>query len=270
MKLDREQGTKAINEGFVMIFGEQHRELLETKGEELIELGIKNGKNWVDAQVLKSCYVSVYFSMCKKGIIKQEEIDKLKKELQIYLTKEDINILEKGIEVPDSSYTHSKGLGKYITLFSEKIPESDVKIVSPTPFDHFKEYIIDDHYKITLFGESGLQLDSYKKKNLKYYKEEGELCYMVEDIARKYHYFGMLLAKNEQLELWIEKIKNNLNENDHHGIHHSLINIIYKLCNNKKDADKIIIDIQNHTGITEGKNLFMTHDQVTKSLSRIK
>jgi len=42
-KLDRVKGTKALHEGFVMIFGEKHRELLEIKGEELIQLGIKNG-----------------------------------------------------------------------------------------------------------------------------------------------------------------------------------------------------------------------------------
>ena len=253
-----------------MIFGEKHRELFETKGEELIELGIKNGKNWSDAKILKDNRLSSYFEMAKKGIIKKDDADKLENQLPLYFTDKEISILKNGEDVDNKHFGYEKGVGEYIKLFENKISESDTNIVSPTPFDHFKQYIIYDKYKLTLFGEGGLQLDSYKKKNLKYYQEEGELCYMIEDIALKYHYFGMLLRKDIELELWIEKIKNNLKESSNYWLTSALIQVIYKLCNNESDADKIIIDIQNHAGVDTESSGFITHNQVTERLSKIK
>ena len=262
-KLDRLEGTKALNEGFVMIFGEKHRELLETKGEELIELGLKNGKEWVNAKILNQSRISNYFEMYKEGFVKENDVAELEKCMQVYFTSDDINILKGKSKITDHD---SSSVDEYVTLFVDKITESDVNIVSSKPFDHFKDYILNDKYKVTLYGEGGLQLDSYKKKNLKYYQEEGELFYMIEDIAKKYHYFGMLLEKEHQLELWIEKIRNNLTENTNYWLKTALSQIIYRLIKNEKYADEVIIDIQNYTRVIDG---FLTHDQVTEKLSKI-
>lgn len=114
MKLDREKGTKALNEGFVMIFGEKHRELFETKGEELIELGIKNGKNWSDAKILKDNRLSSYFEMAKKGIIKKDDADKLENQLPLYFTDKEISILKNGEDVDNKHFGYEKGVGEYI------------------------------------------------------------------------------------------------------------------------------------------------------------
>jgi len=266
-KLDRIEGTKALNEGFVIIFGEKHRELLETMGEELIELGLKNGVEWTNSIILKDSRVSNCFEMTTKGIIDQEVSNDLENCMRFYFTEEEITMLKNEAQIDDASGCNNlQGLDKYIRLFSKKIKQSDVNIVKSTPFDYFKEYIINDKYKLTLHGEGGLQLDSYKKKNLEYYKSEGELFYMIEDIARKYHYFGMLLAKDAQAELWIEKIKNNLSQHNNYWLNTTLSQIIYKLIKNKKYADEAMIDIQNVTGVTEG---FMTHKQLKEKISKM-
>lgn len=264
-KLDRKKCTDALNEGFVMIFGEQHRELLKTKGEELIELGMKNGKNWVKSMILKESRVSNYLEMVEKGIIKQEKVDESIKQLNIYFTDEEIDILKGKNKIKDQDYHFTEGVDKYTTLFVDEIPVSDVNIVKPTPFKYFKEYILNDKYNISLYGEGGLQLDMYNKKNLKYYQDEGELFYMVEDISKKYHYFGMLLTKDDQAEVWIEKIKNNIK--DDYWINNALSQIIYRLIKNENYADEAIIDIQNYTGIINDG--FSTHKQIKKHLEEI-
>lgn len=265
-KLDRIEGTKALNEGFVIVFGEKHRELLETMGEELIELGLKNGKNWVNSIILKYSKVSSVFEMVADGDMPQEKADDLEKCMQVYFTSKEISMLKKGTEINDHSFNYTKGIDKYETIFIDNILESEVNIISPKPFDHFKEYIIYNRPKITLFGESGLGLDMYSKNDLKYYQEENELFYMIENIARKYHYFGMLLAKDNQVELWIEKIKNNLTNNTNYHLKSTLSQIIYRLIDNEKYADDVMIDIQNVTGVTEG---FMTHKQLDEKLKKM-
>lgn len=265
-KLDREKGTKALHEGFVMIFGEKHRELLETKGEELIQLGIKNGKAWAEATALKRVDFSVYFEMFDEGLIKQEDADALKKDLSHFFTNIQIKNIIKYNNVDIHPYHFTKGRDEYESLFVSKILESDTNIIHPEPFDHFKEYIINNRPKISIFGECGLGLDSYSKKTLKYYQFENELFYMIEDISRKYHTFGMLLAKDIETDFWIDKIKNNITENINHRVKNKLNTLIYSLIRYEEDADKVILDIQKNTGTVED---FMTNNQVDNELSKI-
>ncbi len=89
---------------------------------------------------------------------------------------------------------------------------------------------------------------------------------MIEDIALKYHYFGMLLAKENEAELWIEKIKNNLSINTNRYLQSNLTQTIYRLVKNEDYADEIIIDIQNTTGVIDN---FMTHKQIKERISKM-
>jgi len=202
--------------------------------------------------------------MLEEGLIKQEEADELKKDLSNFFTNTQIKTLIEDEDIDDHSYHYTKGTDVYESLFVNKILESDTNIIEPKPFEHFKEYVVNSRPKLSLFGECGLGLDSYSKKNLKYYQFENELFYMIEDISRKYHYFGMLLAKDIETDFWIAKIKNNITKNTNHRVKNKLNRIIYSLITNEEDADKVIIDIQNNTGIIDD---FMTNKQVNKELS---
>ena len=112
-KLDRVEGTKALTEGFVMLFGEKHRKFIETKGEELIELGLKNGVKWTTSLVLKNSKVSVYYDMYNDGIIKKEQIDQIDNDLPTYYTDEEIEIIKSSEEISREKYHYMSGVEEY-------------------------------------------------------------------------------------------------------------------------------------------------------------
>jgi hypothetical protein len=267
--IELQQGDRiGVQEGFVMIFGEKHRKLIETQGEKLIELGLKNGKYWTTATILKDCKVSTIFEMLREGEIEQKKIDTLENDMKSYFTTDEIIFLknEYSSDIKDDASFYMDGVKKIQSLFIKKISDSDVNVISPKSFKYFNKFVINNKYKITLYGEGGLGLDSYSKNNLQYYKDENELCYMIEDIALKYHYFGMLLAKENEAELWIEKIKNNLSINTNRYLQSNLTQTIYRLVKNEDYADEIIIDIQNTTGVIDN---FMTHKQIKERISKM-
>ena len=200
------------------------------------------------------------------GNIKLEDLNSLENQMKIYFTPDEINSIKERPNIEDDQYNYIKGVDEYITIFSDNVLESDVNIITSKPFDYFKKFKISNKYDITLHGESGLGLDSYSKKNLKYYKDENELCYMVEDIALKYHYFGMLLARYNEAELWINKISSNLSEDTNYWIKSELSSILYRLIENDDDADDVILEIQEKLGIKDG---FLTHKQVKERISKI-
>lgn len=268
MKLNKEQGINALTDGFSMIFGEKYKPFFHYYGEEIVELGLHNGKKWCNNIVLKKTGIDTWFRMYNDGILKENDIKIIENQLQNYFSKEDINIFKKGTSKLETRENYfMKGLEKYIKNFSYKIDDKDISYVTAIPFNYFKNFKIDARNKIDLYGESGLQLDDYTIQSLRFYDSNDEMFFMIENIPLKYHYFGMLLAKQEALESWIDIIKYNLNPNNHRIINSSLTKIIYNLSISDAEADNIILDIQKN--IPDASN-FMTHKQLAQSLRQIK
>ncbi len=267
--LDRVKGTQAINDGFAVICGEKHRAFLTSIGEEIIELGLKNGKIWAEQIVLKADRINSYYEMAEKKIFEQEKIINLEKDLKIFFTDQQIDILKtKHDGVDPHPQLFMKNLGQFEKRIVDTILETDITCKNPTPFFYFKEFPVSSRKEFatscTLYSESGLGLDQYKPSSMEYQKEENELFYSIEDICRKYHYFGMMLAKQEALLNWVEVIKSKMIPTTDYFVKQFMSCIIYKLSLDSM-ADEVIHDVQNATAVTEA---FMTHDQVTQSLAK--
>ena len=92
--LDRDKAKKALDDGFCVIFGEKHRAFLEKTGDELIELGKENAVEWCHYLLFyKIDRLGFQFEMAEKGIIKEEQINSLVKNLKVFFTDEEIEKL---------------------------------------------------------------------------------------------------------------------------------------------------------------------------------
>jgi len=266
--LDKDKAVKALNEGFVVACGEKHRAFIEGLAEEMIALGMANGKRWSYDLIMAADKVSFEFEMFEKNIIAKDKIDSLVEGLKLFFSDEDIERLKvKNKNTEPHPQMYMQGLGKFEQLITETIAEEDMTCQQPRAFDYFKAFPVHKGVQdksCSVWGEAGLGLDQYSVNNMRYYKEEGELCYPIEAICRKYHYLGQMLARQEALLQWVEKIKATMKPDTDYFVRGLMASIIYKLANSS-DADNIIHDIQSVTGVTES---FMTHNQVSSSLKR--
>ena len=259
--INEQEAISSLNEGFIEICGEKHRGFIETIGKEVIKLGKTNGARWVDDLIKKSRKLSTF------KYLKVEEFIKANNDIKLFLEDDQISI-EKGnyVEIHPSRYMDN--IDKIQQNVIKNIKEDDFKMVKTNHFDYFKKFGLSNNPKYTsvsLYSESGLGLDQFKVNNLKYYKEERELCYMVEAIVYKYHYLGMLLKRQEVLLEWVDKIKNNMTKEMHYCVKSTLSEVIYNLSIDSV-SDIIIEDIQMVTGVSDD---FKTHKQVSDSLKNI-
>lgn len=271
--IDREEGKKALDNGFCIVFGEKHRVLFEETGEKLIELGMKNAEEWCHNLLLyKADMLSSFFEMAEEGIFEKEKIDDIIKGLKFFFSEEEIEKIKNKPETYEQyAGFFSEGRNKLEALITKEIDKKDVTLKNPKPFDYFKQFGLSDDKKfksVTLYGEGGLSLDQYKSSNMKYYKEEGELCYPLEDIGRKYHYFGMLLKQQEVLLYWVDKILKNMTHETNYFVQGYLRNIIYEFSLDSV-SDEIMLYIQNELNLLDEKNGFRTHKQIRESLKNI-
>lgn len=213
--LDKEKGFNALVDGYVMIFGEKYRKFIEDNGLISLELGLVNGKLWTESIILKNSIINRYFNMIKNGVMEPSRLDGVEEEMNKYFDENIVNqiVNDDGLvfKVEDSSCHYIDGLEDLCKLFKNEIKEKDIKIVEATPFHYFKEFRTSERFpSITLHGEGGFGLDMCKKSSLKFYKEDGEVFYIIESIARKFHYFGMLLYRESALL----NMKNIVSDND--------------------------------------------------------
>ena len=266
--LDSSKAVAALNEGFTIVCGEKHREFLTKLADQIVNLGMINSVRWANDLVIKADKISTYFTMVANGIIEQSKVDDIVKGLELFFTDEQIELLKFTKDCEIHSQLYMQGLGKFEMLIVDTIKKEDMTCKNPIPFFYFKEFPVSAEKQFascTLYNESGLGLDEYKPSSMKYYKEEGELCYPIENICRKYHYLGMLLGKQEILLKWVDKIKQHMKPETNYFVRQFMSNIIYKLALGSI-ADEIIHDVQSVTGVTDA---FKTHDQVRQSISKL-
>jgi hypothetical protein len=264
--LDKEKAITALNEGFIIICGEKHREFLTKISNEIVELGMSNGEKWVSDIILKG-KIADNLDLLENCM--EDKVDEFLTGVKEYFTDNEIEQIRKNGN-RSSVYPHEymQGVDKYKSLIVSTIKEKDIKIKYGTPFNYFKEFPLSSQKRfssVTLYSEGGLGLDQYDTNSLGYYKEEGELCYPIEAICLKYHYLGMLLKKQEILLQWVDKIKSKLTKETNRWVSKSLVDIIYNLATDS-NADEIILSIQSATGVVED---FKTHQQVSDSLNKI-
>lgn len=269
--LTRDNGFKSLTDGFCEIYGEKHREFFTQNGSELITLGYQSGPKWIDALILTKCdRLASMFDMAEKNIIKKEEINALSTALEEIFSKEDIAKYSNPIRPKETNYQFfMRETEKYIQAFTERVLESEVKMITTKHFDYFKKFQLSTRYKtVNLFSEGGLGLDEYNKKDQEYMKFEGELFYAIENIPRKYHYFGQLLFKEDALVYWIRFISENLTNETNYWIAGFFRDVICVLSRDVH-TENIIRSIQETTGIDIEKTGFISHKQVSARLAKI-
>lgn len=267
--LDRKEATKALNDGFAILCGEKHRAFIEETGEKLIALGMENGRAWAKALERANHRIANYFELVELNLLSTKEGEAFTRDMKLFFSDEEIEHLKSnaGDGMHPNAYNFMKGANAYDDAIAKRIKPKDVKLQSPAPFGYFRGFPLSADPKFascTLHGEGGLGLDQYNAKSLKYMREEGELSYPIADISRKYHYLGMLLAKQEALLSWAEKIKATMRPSTSFVLRQYLGRLIYELALEPMAAD-VIHEVQAATGVTEG---FVTNEQLEESLAR--
>ncbi len=264
--INRDDATNALTDGFCVIFGEKHRKFLTKIGDEIVDLGIKNGYEWCDALKFDKGKIGMFFDMFDEGIIKKEDIDDIENSLKLFFNDKDVENFKNSTKpnfgrIETYSGHYMKGIGDYETLIKNTIKEDDIILKKPSPFQYFKQFGLSSEKQfksVTLFGEGGLGLDQYNISNLRYYQEENEIFYMIEALPRKYHHLGQLLARQERLEHYIE-ISKKLTSDINYVVASVLCSIIYSH-SLESISDDIILNIQKIIGEVDG---FYTHKQIS-------
>lgn len=279
MNLDREISKKALTDGFCLLYGEEYRELFDSVGEELIELGIENGR----LQFKQSALTSINNGKISYRIQFFEPNDKYKnvedlktiirKEFDPFLSKNEINDLF--IEQSRNSRSTDKfafPFEKDIKGLFQKIPKA-LENIQPKPvqknpsFLYFKQFPIYDTCKksLTLASESGFGLSQFDYDSVKYYLEENEEVYLAEAIPYKYHQLGSTLVREElRLDL-LDKIKKNITINDSYEVKIALCDMIKVYCFDSEE-ESTLLEIQNDCGDIDG---FKTAKQIHKSVLKM-
>jgi hypothetical protein len=264
--IDRALATQALNEGFVIVVGEKHREFLTSVGEQLIVIGIKNGIEWAN-QIKINSADNVTFMLSHKMYDANEKEDLINDLKWLYFTDKEITkiVENKNGDRNVSSSLFTKGSGKLESLIESTILVEDFTCKTAKPFHYFKKFPLYAQAikTCTLFGEGGLSLDEYNSKNVRYYKSEGELSYMVEDLGRKYLYLGMLLGRQQVLFDFVKILESKLNPELNTWVKSTCASIIYGLTF-ELHARQIIEDIQKKTNVYDD---FMAHEQVHKAIN---
>jgi hypothetical protein len=277
MKLDREIAKKSLTDGFCSLYGEKYRNLFDSVGEEIIELGRKNGEKHFFNQALHNTetagvWINVKFFKPNSLLNNVDELkNTILSDLSPFLSSENIEKLF--TEQPYTSFQNSNFAppSDRKNLFS-KI-ENVLDNIKPTPikkiafFDYFKQFpIYDTHQKsVNLSTEGGLGLDQFHYKSVKYYLEEGEECYVSEAIPYKYHQLGSILIREEMRLNLINEIKKYISTDTDYFSKRVLSTMIKEYCFPSEEVSTLL-DIQTVCG-EEG---FYTPKQVTERLKNYK
>lgn len=271
MKIDRQIAHKSLTDGFCEIFGEELRDLLTKVGNELIDLGIKNGQyiresafNHIDKILSLDDNHSAPVMFPKDKVIEQ---------LLMFFTKEQVDKLVAKANDEKLYFAYSKtlrlttdGIGEYQSQIVSAIDEKKApKFINTKHFDYFKTfYVYGKSKSCNLFGECGMGLDMYNAKDVRYYFSENELCYPIKAISRKYHLLGSYIAREEYRQELIDKIIS-IGKELLPPVCHALSDCLREVCFDS-ELEPTLLDIQDKTGITDD---FLTSKQVSQRLSKI-
>ena len=220
MNLDREIAKKALTDGFCLLYGEKFRNFFDTVGEEIIELGITNGRAHFVSQGLHSfdksnLWIHLEHFTPKHFSTVEECIDAIKMELKPFLSENQIDTYL--VERPYVSFCKSDFAYPVNNKILFNKISNKLKKVKPVPvkeipsFDYFKQFPTYRTHSdsVNLYTEGGFGLDQYSYDEVEYNLKEGEHSYLAEAIPYKYHQLGSVLVREElRLEL-IDRIKNN-------------------------------------------------------------
>jgi hypothetical protein len=265
--IDKDQAIAAMNDGFAVVCGEKHRAFLTDLSEQMVSLGMANGRRWANDLVIKADRISTQFEMAAKGIVDQQTIDAMVKDLLVFFSDEEIEQMKVSDRRDPHPQHYMQGLGEFERLITDRIKAEDMTAKQAKAFDYFKAFPVHRGVKspdCSLYGEAGLGLDAYRPADIRYGRFEGELCYPIENICRKYHYLGQLLARQAVLLEWVEKIKSLLRLETDYFVGGFMAAVIYRLAFDSY-ADEVILDLQDVIGRHEA---FLTHRQVSQRISR--
>jgi len=272
MNLDRNKAQAELTDNFCLIYGEEFRELFNNTGSDLIDLGIKNAREYFKEYAIHNAYgaglaTRVEFFNPGKYQTVEEMKNNITKELKPFLPSDAIAKLLIESDYPSFS-TSNFAMPKNINKLSRDIKEA-LEGVRATPvksvrFEYLEGFPIYKKYKSTnLTTEGGLDLEEYYYSNLKYRVEEGEDDYAMQSIALKYHAIGSVIGR-EQLRIeTVNKIKQTITEDIDRNVRRVLSNVIDAYCFDS-ELDDTLLDIQSVCG----EDGFLTADQVDKSLKQ--
>lgn len=278
MNINRELSKNSLTDGFCLLYGEKYRNLFNTIGDELIDIGIKNGRKHFYEQALYKAenyspiWINIKFFKPDSTFNTIEELkNSVRTDLKPFLPPDNIeNLFE---EQPyrsflDSHFTFPRDNDK-TGVFSKIVDELENVKPKPTKkinFNYFKQFpIYDTHQKtVNLSTEGGLGLDQFYYNEVKYYLEENEECYVSEAIPFKYHQIGSILIREEIRLKLIEEIKKHITPNTYYFSKKILADMIKEYCF-PSERDSTLLNIQTVCG----EKGFSTPKQVTESLKKL-
>jgi len=295
--LDRDESVKHLTDGFIELFGEENREFFESIQDEMIEEGIKAGREGYRHGSLG------HMSMIKvtQKIAKTDEEKESAKEWFLkFFTEDEFNlVVSEDVRringgTTGAIYPFYKNQGKYERLFVDKfsIRKCDGKCdegecwcnseppklykKSPPSFKYFKK-VKHAYMGLNMFGEGGLGLDRWKASELNYMLEENEWFYYPESIHRHYYYLGAQIGKCQIKEEFVNEVIEKLEPGVPYEIQSSLksalegmstdyderklIPLIRKEFKKKYGSDYKLDGLKTHKEISESINKFLTKEK---------
>jgi hypothetical protein len=277
MKVDHIKAKKSLTDGFCHLFGEEFREFFNDVGEKLIDLGKENGRKQygkeAEMRLLNSRYRTIikFFNPTSLYETVEDFKSSLKKELSLFF---DENLIDKSFDDDDYRSFNRISLpfpfdtikdlqNEILFTLNDKVPN----IPRQALFTYFKQFkLYTNSQKVTLYSESGLCLDQYNAKDVKYYIEENEDFYLRESIPYKYHALGGVLIREELRENFVSKIKEFITKDSNYFTKWTLTDVLNVYCFDS-EYDKNLIEIQN---FLNDENSFKTSKQISRSLKNLR
>jgi len=222
MKLNREKAKKELTDNFCLLYGEEFRELFDKTGEELIELGIKNAREYfreyaVHETSKAGLAISIKWFVPGKFY---DSLDDMKEtittQLKPFLKIDEINNLF--VKQPyktfhEHRFAPTKNMGRLAAKIENAIGGTLPSAVKSLRFKYFEQFpVYKDHTDCNLATESGLGLDEFHYSGIKYLIEEGDTDYTKEAVPVKYHGLGSVIGREEMRSEMITNIKKNINK----------------------------------------------------------
>lgn len=269
--MNRDRAIKSINDGLCAIFGEKSRDLFETEGGKLIELGIEAGKYWAHDLVKYSIYFSIDLGYQLRS--SKRTIDEIKE----FVSPECYKVLE-NYSKNDFDYIDKPFYGDYMKnypqieeateIFLESLSIEDFTFEKPVAFDYLYSIKTSlDYDKFSIIGEGRLMLNWLEpdsiKLNLNGVEDEEYLENLLHPIAHDFFYLGMFIGRFETAKKEIDYIKTNIKNDLDDEWKEYLSSVVRKIWLEPYTHQEVL-EIQAQ-GITGG---FITEEQYEKKIKR--
>jgi len=281
---------QTLTDGFVELFGEEKRSFFESIQDEMFKEGYDAGEKCVYLNGLKSSSNAVRSAFrglenrrtnpkCTLPEISEEDMRVQLEELfgdniDKMLNRDFKDV--KGGNNLNAVYEYYKNINKYTKQIIKELGSGESDDVpklynkNPENFETFKKYKLHEISRISLYSESGLNLDSFNKKNIDYYLFEGEFFYMIEAISNKYYLLGAFIAQQDLKEQWINKGIEIFNIETDHDVYSAWKDYLETLSYNFEEK-ALINTVRKAYGIKNKSkdihNKLRTHKEITEYLS---